>query len=257
MKIFSTGPWLSFSGWGISLFFLFPVIGMGQTANMNNPAQEPVEYTVEDIQGSNVQVLEKGSAQWAQAQEGETLESGDEIKVGDNSQAVIMLQSDTSVNLSQGTDIKVDQIEDNQKGGFFSRLELLTGQVLANVKKHLDESGSSFEVDAGGVVCGVRGTAFEVNSQGGDVQTLTHEGTVDVKSGDQENLVQAGNAFSFRNGRFSGRRLLDQEEIHRFEKWREHRQLVFEKRRHRLEDIRNGVRKPWIHRHWHRHRHFS
>jgi hypothetical protein len=165
-----------------------------------------------------------------------------------------MLQSDTSVQVGPNSDIKIDQIADNHQGGFFSKLKITAGRLLADVRKHLDESQSTFEVEANGVVCGVRGTAFEVNAQGDEIQTLTHEGTVDVKTARQDNLVQAGNAYSFRRGRFVGQRLLDQDEMSRFGKWRAYRAQVFEKHRLRLENIRKGARKAWVRRARWRHR---
>src|ERR1700722_9999594 len=180
------------------LIFSIPVGGECQAADPGNSAPEPVQYVMEDIQGSGVQVLETGTDQWAAGQEGEVLESGDELKIGVDSVATLMLQSGTSVQVSPNSDVKIDQIADNHQGGFFSKLKITAGRLLADVQKHLDESQSTFEVDANGVVCGVRGTAFEVNAQGDEVQTLTHEGEVDVKTGDRDNLVQAGNAYSFR-----------------------------------------------------------
>ena len=231
------------------LAFSIPLGSRCQTTD----AAEPAQYVLEDIQGSAVQVLEAGTDQWAAGEEGEVLESGDELRVGADSQAALMLQSDTSIQVSANSDIKVDQIEDNHKGGFFSKLKITAGQLLADVEKHLDESQSTFEVEANGVVCGVRGTAFEVSAQGDDVQTLTHEGTVDVITGGKDNFVRAGNAFSFRRGRFAGQRLLDREEMGRFAKWRSYRGRVFEKHRLRLENIHKGVRRAWIRRAHRRH----
>ncbi|HVM33632.1 MAG TPA: FecR family protein [bacterium] len=225
--------------------------GFGQTAD---PGADEAQYSLEDIQGSQVQVLEKGADQWAAGEEGEILQSGDEVKVGEGSQATLMLGSDTSVQLAAGTDMTVHEIEPSPRGGFVSRLMLSAGNLLADVRKNLEESQSTFEVEAGGVVCGVRGTAFEVSAQGGEVETLTHEGTVDVKGADADHLVDAGKAFSFRQGRFWRQRLLRREEMSRFQRWRAFRAQVFEKRRHRLENIRRGLRKAWVRRALRRHR---
>lgn len=214
-------------------------------------SQEAVEYVIEDIQGSNVQVLEDGESAWEPAQEGQALESGDEIKLGEKSETTLMLQSETSVHLTGPTDLKVEQIEANENGGFWSRLQVLAGQVLSDVKKNLGDSRSTFEVEANGVVCGVRGTAFEVTVRGRDAQVATQEGEVEVGSGRQTYQVAAGNLSSFRNGRFQARRRLVQDEIRRFQKWRNFRRWVLKKRLRRLADIRNHVRKPWIRRHPH------
>jgi ferric-dicitrate binding protein FerR (iron transport regulator) len=217
----------------------------------NNPAADPVEYVVEDIQGSNVQVLEENSKTWDPAQEGQVLESGDEIRTGDNSEATLTLQSDTQIHLSANSDLKVGQIEPNQTNGFLSRLSVLAGTILSDVKKNLMESHSSFEIEANGVVCAVRGTAFEVSNVGGEVVTATHEGKVETTSGGESHFVEAGNASSFSHGRFQGQRQLNSSEISRFHQWRNIRAGIREKRIQRIRDIQLGRRKAWARRHGH------
>src|SRR5579863_7383871 len=91
-------------------------------------APEPVEYVVEDIQG-NVQVLEEGAKDWEAAEEGQVVETGDEIKTGDNSEATLTMQSETTVHLNADSDMKVEQIEANQTGGFLSQLQVLAGSL--------------------------------------------------------------------------------------------------------------------------------
>jgi hypothetical protein len=233
---------------GMLFVAAFPLKSMAQTPTSENPA----EYVLEDIQGTDIQVKEDGTDKWEPAEEGQILETGDEVKLGNNTTAALMLQSDTSVQLSANTDMKVEQVEANNTGGFFSHLILVTGQVLADVKKHLEESHSTFEVESDGVVCGVRGTAFEVNASGGMVQTSTHEGKVEVLGQNGEShMVEAGNASSFQRGMFRMQRRLDQREIGRFQKWRAYRQIVMQKRAKRLEDIRNHRRARWIRKHNH------
>jgi hypothetical protein len=213
-------------------------------------APEPVEYVVEDIQGT-VQVLEDGAKDWEAALEGQVVETGDEIKVGDNSEATLMMQSETSVHLSADTDMKIEQIEANQRGGFFSQLQVLAGSLLADVKKHLGDSHSTFEIESNGVVCGVRGTAFQVNALGDTAEVATNEGSVEVGNGTESHMVNAGNFSSFQRGRFLMQRRLDQSEINRFQKWRAFRKMVWKKRQQRIADIRAHHRAPWQRRHPH------
>lgn len=236
--------WGSFSLVGMFFFFVEPLTGVSQT-NVET-TQEPMEYVIENIQGSNVQVLEEGQNLWEPAQEGQVLEAGDEIKVGDKSQADLMLQSETSIHLSEQTDLKVDEISANQDGGFFSRMKVLTGIILADVKKNLQASHSSFEVESNGVICGVRGTAFEVRAQGSDTaQISTYEGKVEVSNGGESHMVPAGNFSSFSHGKLRSQRLLDRLEIQRFQRWRVFRQVLMKKRIQRLADIRSHRRQLW------------
>jgi hypothetical protein len=229
----------------LSLFL--PLMVLAQTDTNSTP--EKVEYIIEDIQGSNVQVLEKGSGTWDPAQEGQVLETGDEIKVGDGCEATLAMESETNVHLDANTDLKVEQIVPNETGGFFSRLMVITGKVLSDVKKSLMESHSKFEVESGGVVCGVRGTAFEVSNENGQVETATHEGEVETTANGETHLVKAGNASSFKLGRFLAMRRLRQAEIGRFQKWRKFRETVRAKRMKRIAELRSGHRKPWQRRH--------
>ncbi len=220
----------------------YPSKGLPQSEGVN----EQAEYIIEDIQGSDVQVLEDGSQNWEKAQEGQEVESGDQVKTGDNSQANLMLESETTVHLDSNSTIKVDQVTSNENGGFLSRLDMLAGNLLADVKKNLQESNSTFEVDANGVVCGVRGTAFEVGFNGGEIQTSTHEGKVEVVDRDhQSHFVEAGNASTFNNGHFRLERRLERKEMDRFQQWRQYRKQIFVKRLRRLKDIVEHRRMMW------------
>jgi hypothetical protein len=234
---------------GFLLVFGPSLRGISQADDQPAAASEPAEYIIEDIQGSNVQVLEEGAKEWEPAVEGQVVDSGDEVKVGTASEATLTLQSETSVHLGEGTDLKVEQIEANPSNGFLSRLQVVAGTLLADVKKHLLESHSTFEVESNGVVCGVRGTAFEVNAQGDTAQVATHEGSVEVGNGTETHTVEAGNFSSFQKGKFQMQRRLDKSETGRFQKWRALRTIVLKKRLQRLEDIREHKRTPWKRRH--------
>src|ERR1700722_6352540 len=100
---------------GLFLLIVLFIFGFAPLRAQTNASvsADPVEYVVEDIKGGNVQVLEENSKTWDNAQEGQTLESGDEIKVGDGSEVTLTMQSDTQVHLSANSDLKVGQIEPN------------------------------------------------------------------------------------------------------------------------------------------------
>jgi hypothetical protein len=209
---------------------------------------DPVEYVIDDMKG-DVQVLEENSKTWDPAQEGQVLESGDEIKVGDNSEATLTMQSETQVHLSADSDLKVGEIEPNTTNGFLSHLVVIAGVILSDVKKNLLESHSSFEIEANGVVCGVRGTAFEVSNINGNVVTATHEGKVETMVGGESHFVTEGSAASFSGGRYQGLRQLRADEINRFHQWRGMRLRIRQKRMQRIRDIRMGRRRAWVRRH--------
>jgi hypothetical protein len=232
------------------LFSVSPMPAVSEAAG-GEADKNAVEYVIEDIQGSQVQVKEAGSSRWESAQEGQVLISGDEVKVGGGSEASLALENHTTVNLRSGSYLKVGQIEANESKGFISRLILKAGSVLADVKKNLTESHSTFEIESNGVVCGVRGTAFEVNVQGDIVQNITYEGKVVMAGGGQTHLVAAGNLFGFRGGRYQMKRALKAADVQKFKKWRNLRKLVMQKRLKRLKAIKNHKLKPWKRKHPH------
>jgi hypothetical protein len=159
-------------------------------------------YFVADIQGEgNVQILREGDKDWQKTKTGMRLEEGDRILVGDDTEVILSLKSETLVHLDEDTEMTVTRLGENQSDGFFSRLKLLTGSILSDVKKNLEESRSSFEVDAGGVVCGVRGTVFEVSADGDQIETSTDEGTVQVDTSKGSQQVKAGDTCSAARGR--------------------------------------------------------
>jgi ferric-dicitrate binding protein FerR (iron transport regulator) len=135
--------------------------------------------------------------------------------------------------------------------GCGGRLKLLGGRILAQVQK-LNESRSTFEVEAGGVVCGVRGTAFEVDLRGDDLETRTQEGEVEVTSGGKTESVRAGNAFAYRRGLLRMRRRLDRAEINRFTEFKKIRTLLREKRLKRLHNLLKKKRPGLLHRRFRR-----
>src|ERR1700677_1600001 len=231
-----------------TLGFLLANFSIVHAQTTYDSASDPVEYVVEDIQGNGVQVLEENSKTWDMAQEGQVLETGDEIRTGSNSQATLTMQSDTQVHLSSNSDLKVGDIEPNTTNGFLSHLVVLAGIILSDVKKNLLESHSSFEIEANGVVCAVRGTAFEVSNNNGDVETATHEGKVETLSGGESHFVTEGSAASFRDRRYQGIRRLRTDEINRFQRWRGIRSRIRQKRLQRIHDIRMGRRRAWVRR---------
>jgi hypothetical protein len=232
------------------LFAVFPMPSICGTAE-EELEENAVMYVIEDIQGSQVKVKEMESPQWEVGQEGQALASGDEVKVGDNSEITLVLQNHTSVHLRPGSYLKVGKIEANEDRGFISRLILMTGSLLSDVKKNLMQSHSTFEIESNGVVCGVRGTAFEVTAQGDSVQNITYEGKVEVVGGGKSHLVTAGNLFGFRAGKILLQRRLDRVDNQKFEKWRALRKIVMQKRLKRIEAIKRHMLKPWKRKHPH------
>ena len=197
-----------------------------------------MEYEVEELQGTVLALLD-GATDPVTVEEGETLETGDTLIALDNSQATLNLNDVTAVHVSEGTTVKIADLEPNATQGFISRLELTSGKILSEVEK-LDASHSTFEVESGGVVCGVRGTAFEVQNQDGQVITNTFHGAVEVDKDNVSQLVKGGehSAFVFNKNGFLAKRKLNLSENNRYKAWGRIYKRARQKRAQRLRWIK-------------------
>lgn len=199
----------------------------------------PLVYVLEDLKG-NVHIREGGSTQAEPAEEEETVQAGDEIITQAASEASLTLDENTMFHLSENSDVQVDQLNPNSSNGFLSRITLLAGKALSEVEK-LGDSHSTFEVEAGGVICGVRGTSFEIQKQGQSVNTLTFHGEVEMRKGDITQQVAAGHqaAFSLTKGNFQKPRPLNAAENQHYQNWLQKKSVVQQKQASRMAALRS------------------
>ena len=220
--------------------------GSQAEAQPSTPPEEPpvLQYVLEDVTG-NVQVLPTGGGTAQPGTEGQALRIGDSVATDPGASAVLALNEQTNVRVNPGTEVTLAKLEGDPDGKFASLLKLIKGDILSQVQD-LKLTHSTYEVDSGGVVCGVRGTVFEVVARGGDVSTVTQQGTVAVRTADaREELVGAGRVAQFRRGRFFLRRAINAQERQRFENWRARRGRVLQKRRSRIERRRQARQESW------------
>jgi hypothetical protein len=206
-------------------------------------ATPSLEYSIEDIKGT-VLILLVDTTVPESAVEGESVQVGDELITKENSEMTLALNDNTMVHISADSQVRVADLAPNTSQGFTSRIELLLGNILSEVEK-LNESKSSFEIEAGGVVCAVRGTAFEVQKQGDNVSTSTFHGNVEMEKDGHKQLVPAfeHSTFSLKNSRFLAQRDLKRSEIKHYRAWVKAKAVIQRKRAARI----NGGRMPQNH----------
>jgi hypothetical protein len=199
----------------------------------------PWEYVVEDIKGT-VLLVEKDSKKAEPLAKDQTVRSGDEIITMADSQASLSLDENTQFHLSPDSRLQVAQLAPNKSQGFLCRLNLLKGKVLSEAGKLL-ESRSSFEVESGGVICGVRGTVFEVQADEDQVEANTFEGVVEVEKDDTREEVPADRhaAYSLGKRAFLPQRSLTRDERDRFLKSQVKRAAVRQRRLERKVMLKN------------------
>lgn len=137
-----------------------------------------------------------------QASGGMKVAEGESIVLGPDGRAALKLFDGSRLNLAPGTRFVLDKLEKPSSKEKQLRFTLELGSVQALVQKLLTAS-SHFEIAAGGVVCGVRGTRFTVTYLP-DFQKVTlkvDEGTVYAETQGQTYLYHAGQAGEFLKGK--------------------------------------------------------
>jgi len=221
----------------LSLSLLVVTLPLSSLRAKESVEPAPLRYTLEEMKGE-VTLIPAGGTQARAVTLGDAVGPGDEVHVGPEGEAVLFLNEETVIHLGGDSVLAVDRLEPTEQGGFLNRLRLMAGRVLSEVK-NLAKARSTFEVESGGVVCGVRGTSFEVERSGDQVDTTTYEGEVEVKSGDSLERVKAGYRFGFLKNRVLMKRKLDRIEKDRFEKWTKHRKTLKDKYLKRMKVLRN------------------
>lgn len=107
-----------------------------------------------------------GKAEARIARVGEVLPSGARVEVGESSSARLQTFEGATVDLSSGTRMILEELKQDGRNRTV-RWKLLIGRVFAKIQELWTEK-STFEIEAGGVVCGVRGTEFQMDFDGKD-----------------------------------------------------------------------------------------
>ncbi len=170
--------------WIISIFIAAPLWAQDST-----DSSQPASLYLSQIQGF-VKVVSGGVTQ--KGVPSQSLSEQDHIVTGKNSKAYLEFINGGIVEVGPSTDVTVTTLEitgDDFKAKFL----LAWGKLKAKVQK-LTTSSSSFEIQAGGVVAGVRGTVFGVNYDPAQKQVAaqTFEGTIYTQVGGKEQLVNKG-----------------------------------------------------------------
>lgn len=135
------------------------------------------------------------------AQKDAAVVEGERIVAGTGAQAALRLFDGSEVQVSPNTDFVLEKLQQPNLKDKVIQFKLGLGKLLATVKK-LASSKSSFEIEAGGVVCGVRGTEYSVfyDPGTGKVDVLVTDGTVWSTANGQTQQFNAGQGGTYLNG---------------------------------------------------------
>ncbi|SRR5579871_1084982 len=126
---------------------------------------------------------------------------GEVISAGADGQATLRLFDGSEVNVSPNTIFTVEKLQQPSLQDKVIQFKLSLGKLFATVRK-LASSKSSFEIEAGGVVCGVRGTEYsmEYNPSTHKVDVLVITGTVWSTANGQTQVLHGGQGGSWFHG---------------------------------------------------------
>ena len=149
------------------------------------------------IQGK-VTVLGSDRSTERKARLNSKIREGERVITGKESSATLVMFDGSELKVSAKTAITLSKLQRPSPENKILEFKLLVGHILAKVKK-LTSSSSSFEVDAGGVVCGVRGTVFAVQYVPSTHSLFVNvvEGSVYTQMGQKEITLAAGQRAHF------------------------------------------------------------
>lgn len=182
------------------LLVLTAALALGPSLALGAPTQGLLtsvsgQVQVKSASGNKTRTAEKGTA----------VSEGERVITDQNAKATLQLFDGSVLTISPGTDFALDKLQQPSKSDKILGFKLFVGKLLAKVKK-LASAKSSFEIEAGGVVCGVRGTQFSMDYHPGqnklDLDVL--EGSVYANSNGHNNVYNAGQQVEFLNGEPQG-----------------------------------------------------
>lgn len=129
---------------------------------------------------------------WRQAQAGEAVQTGQQIKVGINSSARLQFADGSELVMQPQSSVVMDTLS-TYAGGYMvdTQLRLQAGRVEVHANPQ-SRQGQKFEVITPAAVASVRGTQFLVDAQGGRTVQQTYEGKVALQTGQGSVVVPEG-----------------------------------------------------------------
>jgi hypothetical protein len=142
-----------------SMVLVFTLL-CGQVLAAPASKSTPNEGVFTSVNGK-VQVKKTGKKNRA-VKKNSTVREGERVSTGKDSTATLRFFDGSELKVSPGTEFRLARLEKLPNQDKAMKFKLLAGKLWAKVQK-LTSRKSSFEIEAGGVVCGVRGTEFAVN----------------------------------------------------------------------------------------------
>jgi hypothetical protein len=165
----------------------------------SNP-QENASVEIAAYQGT-VEVQSPGSDTWESAESAGEINSGDDVRTGDESSVVLSFPDDSKTLMTPHTELRIVRMShDEESGDQIIILQQQSGRTQ-NYVQPLPSTGSRFEIRTPAATVTVRGTSFSVEVEDdGTTRVAVSEGRVQVAAQGMTILLDAGQATEVISG---------------------------------------------------------
>jgi hypothetical protein len=183
------------------VLFVFCLVGIPSSlfAAAKKPASTDATFT--SVNGTVTVKTQKGTTKTVK--QGDKAGQGETVSVAKGGSAALKFFDGSTIELKSNSRIILTTLKKSSNKDNKLRFKLAFGKIIAKVKKMLTPK-SSFEIEAGGVVCGVRGTAYTISydPETGVMTIKVTEGSVWVVDKDgHKYLIKAGEEMTFVDGK--------------------------------------------------------
>lgn len=169
--------------------FAAGILVLAQSGYSASPAASPVALISKVI--LDVTRKEEGK-DWQSAKKGETLSSGDKVKTGKKSVAVVKFKDNSLVRVRELTELTVTGSMDGS--AFSKQVEMKSGVVGFNIKKQ--QPGEEFRFSSPTSVASIRGTGGSFTADDLADTLILVEGAVDFTNNISSNTVKVLAGFT-------------------------------------------------------------
>jgi hypothetical protein len=145
--------------------------------------------TTVTVLSGDIQVRHGASGAFVTATDGEVLAAGDTIRTAEGARAILTYFEGSTVSVEPNTELTIEDASAHSDGSTVVVMQQNFGRTWHVVTK-LITGGSKYEVKTPASTASVRGTAFQVDSDGEHTVVTTTEGTVVARVADPERLGQ-------------------------------------------------------------------
>ena len=150
-------------------------------------AQEATQAKIVSITGSS-EIKDEETEKSSKAVKGASLYSHQIIHVTSGQMTIQLLHDNTEFTLREGTEMKIDEIADEETG-FFHSISLMAGSIWAKVTKITDKP-PRYQVVTPTLTAAVRGTDFDVSvADDGSSHVGVDNGHVEVVNIDEDETI--------------------------------------------------------------------